>query len=153
MAGLQIGYNNYSKFEWVRDNWHIGAGSTEGLNWSDEITEQPKDKLASHLDSTSVSADSAQFSSLVEDALWVILGFGVPALGTSIAVMLQQYMHVAGYGPQATWSLWDKGAWHDQGEDASPYTWTFEKYWALATPTLSNEGASIVINIHDIGQR
>jgi hypothetical protein len=152
MPGLSIEYHNFSSFEWVRDNWHIGAGNSEGVNWSDELTEQPKEKLSSHLDSTNAAANSAQFSSLVEDALWMVLGFGTPTQG-SVAVALQQYMHVLGYGPQATWSIWDKGAWHDQGDDASAYTWTFEKCWALATPKLSNEGASIVINIHNIGER
>lgn len=146
--GLSIKYTNDSSKEWVRDNWHIGAGESEELNWADELTDQPKDKLAPHLDSTSASAHSAQFSSLIEDALWMILGFGNPGQG-SVAVRLQQSTQVLGFGAQATWQLWDHGAWKDQGTDATPYKWTFASTWALATPTLSNEGASVDIVIHD----
>jgi hypothetical protein len=149
--GLTINYENRSGLVWVRDNWHIGAGESSELNWADELTNQPKDKLEPKLDSTSAAAHSAQFSSMVEDALWMILGFGSPQQG-SIAIRVQQNMHVAGYGAQATWQLWDNG-WQDKGTDATPYKWTFASTWAIATPTLSNEDAGVAVAIWDLRDR
>jgi hypothetical protein len=148
--GLLITYTNDSSFEWGRNNWYVGAGESQTLNWADEITEQPKEKLLSHLDSTSAAAESAQFTSIVEDALWMNLGYGSGQ--GNIAVGLQQYFHAAGYGPQASWRYWDNGAWHEIKE-ATTYKWTFEKTWALATPTLSDTDASVTVVIHDIGTR
>ena len=81
----------------------------------------------------------------------MVLGYGSTGQG-SLAIALQQYVHVAGYGKQCTWSVWDT-EWKDLGVDATPLKRTFASCWALATPTLSNEGASVTVVIHELNTR
>ncbi len=144
--GLTISITNVSKQVWSRNNWHVGAGQTEGVNWTDELTATPSDSLRAKIGATTATIVSTHLTWIVKDALWVILGYGCSE--GSFAVQLQQYFHMFGQGPQCGWRHWDNN-WSDATTDTSPYTWTFASTKVVATPTLSNDGGTCSIIISD----
>jgi len=144
--GLQIDVKNFSKLQFNRNNWHVGAGQSEGLNWTDELTATPTETLQAHIGATQAAAHTEHLSTIVEDALYLILGYG-NAEG-SFAVKVQQLFHMFGQGPQTQWSRWDK-SWNSDNTDTTVYTWTFPSTVVTATPVLSNDGGSVSILIKD----
>ena len=146
MEGLQIDVKNFSKIEWSRNNWHVGAGVTEGLNWTDELSATPSETIMSKIGATTAAAASVHLDWIVKDALWMVLGYGSGE--GSFAVMIQQLFHMFGQGPQCQWQHWDK-TWSDRTTDTSQYVWTFNSTIVTATPTLTNSGGSVLIVIKD----
>jgi len=146
MDGLQIDVNNFSKHEWTRNNWHIGAGQTEGINWTDELTATPSEKLAAKIGATSAAAHTEHLAIIVKDALWINLGYGCEE--GSFAVRLQQLFHMFTAGAQTEWARWDK-TWNTDSTDTAKYVWTFASTVVEATPTLSGDGGLIKVLIKD----
>lgn len=145
--GLTISVTNLSKLEWSRNNWHVGAGQVEGVNWTDELTATPSEALKPKIGGTSASIVSTHVTFIVKDALWIILGYG--SSDGSFAVKLQQYFHLFTIGPQCGWCRWNNG-WNNVTSDTSPFTWNFGSTTVVATPALSTEGGSVSILIKDL---
>jgi len=145
--GLTISVTNVSKLVWNRNNWHVGAGQVEGINWTDELTATPSEALQPRIAATTASIVSTHLTFIVKDALWIILGYG--STDGSFAVKLQQYFHLFTKGPQCGWCRFDNG-WSTITSDTSPYTWNFGSTVVVATPTLSTEGGSVAIIIKDL---
>lgn len=147
MDGLQITVTNFSDMEWSRNNWHIGAGQTEGKNWTDEISQTPSEKLRAHDGQTVAAVNSVQLAFFVKDALWMVLGYGSDA--GCFAVRLQQYFHMFGIGPQDGWSYWieSEKRWSETTTDTTEKTWVLGKYEVVATPELTNSSGSISVTI------
>lgn len=144
MEGLQIDVKNFSKIEWSRNNWHVGAGVTEGINWTDELTSTPSETLIANIGATTAAASTAHLSWIVKDALWMVLGYG--SSEGSFAVMEQQLFHMFGMGPQCQWQHWDK-EWSERTTDTAKHVWHFATTIVEATPNLSDTGGSISIII------
>lgn len=147
MEGIEITVLNLSKLEWRRNNWGVGAGSSEKVNWTDEVTQTPSEVLKAHNYATTAAASSVHLSGVVKDALFVRLGYG--STEGSFAVLAQQLFHLFGIGPQAQWMHWDK-EWSNGTPDTTPYTWHFSSCKVVATPTLSDTSASIAIVISNL---
>ena len=144
--GLEIDVNNFSKHQWSRNNWHIGAGQEEGINWTDQLTSTPSETLVPKIGATTAAAHTEHMSVIVEDALYLILGYGC-AEG-SFAVKVQQMFHMFGIGKQAEWSRWDK-SWNSDSTDTGKYVWTFASTIVEATPSLSSDNGTVKIIIKD----
>lgn len=145
MEGLKISINNLTDLTWYRNNWHVGAGSTEGLNWPDAFAKEPDETILPHK-TTEVIVEPRWFKDIVHDALWVILGYGNSAAG-DFAIKLEQHFHLFSAGSGATWQVWDK-EWKNLGDNASKHEWVFPHVRIVAVPTLSDPGGevSVIIN-------
>lgn len=146
MDGLEIDVKNFSKLQFYRNNWHIGAGSEEGINWTDELTATPSEQLAPHIGATSAAAHTEHLSIIVKDALYLILGYGNSE--GDFAVKLQQLFHMFGQGPQTQWARYDK-SWNSDTTDTNKYVWTFPSTVVEATPSLANDGGTVSVIIKD----
>lgn len=144
MDGLEIDVKNFSNLDFYRNNWHIGAGQSEGINWTDELTATPSEQLAAHIGATSAAAHTEHLSTIVKDALYLILGYG-NAEG-SFAVKLQQLFHMFGQGPQTQWAHYDN-QWTADSADTNKYVWTFKTTVVEATPSLDSDGGNVSIII------
>jgi hypothetical protein len=142
--GLRIEVRNYSHHEWERNNWHIGAGQEEGVNWTAELTQTPSQRLAKDNGMTVVAADQAWLTSIVRNNLYTTLGYG--SSEGSWAVHVQQQFHLFTIGKGCEWRVWDKD-WKYLGTDSSEYIWTFKTCRVVATPTLANTSASVSVVI------
>lgn len=146
MEGLQIVIHNFSKLEWTRNNWGVGAGSTNEVNWTDEITSIPAERLPTGGSHVTAAAQTTHMSSFVMDALWMRLGYG--SSDGDFAVNLQQLFHMFTIGKQNEWAYYDNG-WSASTPDATPHIWTFAHTKVTATPTLENTGGLIAVIIRD----
>lgn len=140
---VQIQVNNVTQLDWFRNNWHVGAGQEDGVNWTDEIKQAPLEVLPKGLHTTAM-ADQVFLTGLISDALWMILGYGIG--NESFAVKLELNCHVITFGKGSTWQVWDNG-WKNLGSDASTYEWHFSHCTVRAVPTLGNNDASALITI------
>lgn len=147
MDGLQVTITNYSDVAWTLNNWHVGAGQSGEKNWPDEITQTPIHQLEAADGQTTAAVVSEHLTTIVMDALWMIVGYGCAA--GNFAVRLQQYFHMFGQGGQDGWSWWDdtQKKWSDITTDTAPQRWLLGKYEVLATPTLANSSASVSVII------
>lgn len=146
MDGLQISITNFSKLPWQRNNWGVGAGQSDSVNWADEVTQTPAESLKAMNGATVAAANSAHLAFIAKDALFMRLGYG--SSDGNFAVELQQLFHLFGIGPQTQWLYWDNG-WTHRTTDTTPHTWTFGSTEVLAIPSLSDSGGSIDITISD----
>jgi hypothetical protein len=144
--GLTISITNYSSVEWQQNNWGIGAGNTNGINWTDQLTQTPTQTMRANGGGTTAAAQTEHLSWLVQDALWMRLGYG--SAEGNFAVELRQYFHLIGISCQDQWLYWDdtKG-WNSSTADTTPYTWKFKSCLVVATPTLSSSDGSVSITI------
>lgn len=143
MDGVKITVTNYSDIAWTRSRWKVGAGQSDDVNWTDEVTQVPMEKLEPHDGQAVGAAHSEHMTIIVHDALWMELGYKSDA--GEFAVRLQQFFHMFGIGPQNQWSYIDpqNGTWANSTTDTSPRTWRIGKYTIIATPTLENTGGSV----------
>lgn len=149
MAGLQVTITNYSDTAWSRYLWQVGAGQENTPGPYDEISQVPAETLEANVGLTIAAANSEQMTFIVEDDLWMIVGYQSSA-GT-FAVKLYQWFHMFGIGAQDSWSWLDNATqkWNDPTHDASPQTWIVGKYQVLATPTLTSSSASVSIVVRN----
>lgn len=148
--GLQISIHNYSSLRWSRNTWAVGAGKSEGANWTDEITQTPLETLDPHNGGTSAGAATVHLGFLAKDALWIRLGY-TSGDGT-FTVELRQSFHLFGFGGQDQWCYWDQ-EWHSVTTDTTPHKWTFATCQVLATPKLSDSTGMIDILISDLPKK
>ena len=102
MEGLQIVIHNFSKLEWTRSDWKVGAGSSEEVNWTDEVTSVPGERLPTGGSHVTAASQTTHMSGFVMDALWMRLGY-TSSDGT-FSVMLQQLFHMFTLGKQDEWA-------------------------------------------------
>ncbi|WP_402465987.1 hypothetical protein [Isoptericola aurantiacus] len=145
--GLTVSIENFSNLAWARNNWHVGAGKSDDVNWTDEVTQVPAEHIEAHDGATTAAASSEHLSWLVEDALWITVGYG--SSEGDFAVNLEQYFHLFGIGGQCGWDVWEGSSWRGSTTRAEPYTWHFASCRVLAVPTLSDSGASVNVTIAD----
>lgn len=148
--GLQIAVHNYSSIRWTRNIWTVGAGTNEGVNWTDEVTQTPLETIEPHNGGTTAAAGTAHLGFLVKDGLWIRLGYTSDQ--GSFAVEVKQFFHLFGIGGQDQWRYLDKD-WSSRTTDTSPHKWTFATCTVLATPKLSDSSGLIDILISDIPKR
>ena len=146
--GLSVTITNLSAVQWERNNWHVGAGSEEGVNWTDEVTQVPVQTLVPRDGASEAAASTEHLAWLVQDALWMTLGYG--SSEGDFAVSTQQLFHMFGIGKQCQWQVWKGTQWGDWTTDALPYEWTFAGTLVRAVPTLSDSAASVNIVITDV---
>jgi hypothetical protein len=153
MAGLTIQVFCTTKTEWTRNTWQVGAGENDELNWADDITQTPAEKVSVVYGGTSAAAESETFSTIVKDALWMRLGY--KSTEGEFAVELRQLFHLFGFGSQCEWSRFDttNGGWRDHGHDTAKYTWYFPNTFVEADPTLSADTGIIALYIRDIEKK
>jgi hypothetical protein len=149
MDGLQISVQNFSSLRWHRNIWAVGAGRTEEVNWTDEITQTPLEALDKHNGSATGAASTVHLSGLVEDALWMRLGYASDE--GNLAVEVRQFFHLFGIGGQDKWLYWDQG-WSEPTSDTAVHKWTFKTVQAVATPALSDATGAVTVVISDIPQ-
>jgi hypothetical protein len=145
--GLTITVTNYSDLSWTRSRWKVGAGQSDEVNWTDEVTQVPLEHLEAHDGQAVAAAHSEHMTVIVQDALWMELGYKSEA--GEFAVRLQQLFHMFGIGPQDQWSYMDPstGAWAESNTDTTPRSWNIGKCTIIATPVLENAGGSIDVLI------
>lgn len=143
--GLTISIINLSSVAWGRNNWKVGAGKTDEVNWTDEVTQVPAENLQPHDGAAQAAASTEHLSWFVQDALWMTLGYG--SAEGNFAVTLLQRFHMFGIGPQAEWQVWEGSTWSPATTAAAPYAWTFARTTVKAVPTLSDSAGSVNIII------
>jgi hypothetical protein len=154
--GLEIDVHNYSRLPWTRNVWQVGAGSSKIENWPDEVTLTPSDTLMPTVGVTTAAANSEHLAAIVEDALWMQLGYASDE--GSFAVEVLQYFHLVSIGGSDKWSHWDGLTWNaatgsnwsEPTDDTSSYTWTFGTVRVVATPELSDTAGSVRVDITNL---
>lgn len=146
--GLRIKITNISSVEWERYTFAVGAGSEEGLNWTDELTQTPTKGLAAGHGYTEAAADQEWLTILVRDALYIVLGYRSTDDGSQFAIRVEEQFHAFTFGKGCRWNVWDDGQWIDLGQDSSPYTWSLPRCEIVATPALSNTAAFVDVIIN-----
>jgi hypothetical protein len=144
---VQITVNNLSSQEWRRNNWLVGAGQSNELNWTDEISQTPLEVLRPHTGGATAAASTVHLPALVKDALFMRLGYG--SAEGSFAVEVRQLFHMFTIGKQSQWLHWHDNRWSDSSSDTMPYVWTFKTCKVMATPALSDSSGAISITISD----
>ena len=125
---------NLSSLAWDRDIWQVGAGESDKVNWTDEVTAVPAQTLAAHDGAATAAASTEHMGWFAQDALWMSLTY-TSAAG-SFGVSVQQKFHMFGIGGQCLWQVWTGSDWGNWSTDASPYTWTFATAVVNSVPTL-----------------
>lgn len=148
MDGLSITIRNLSNLTWTRNNWHIGAGESEGIGWGDELVKTPAPILEKG-SSTDFYAHSFRVPDFLKDTLFVVLGYY--SEDGCFAIMLRQSFHLVDVGSSDTWAVWD-GDWKECGNDSTQYIWRFKSSEVVAVPSLSESGASVNIIIRRIAK-
>lgn len=146
--GLTITVLNLSSLSWDRNIWQVGAGKDDGVNWTDEVTQVPVQTVEPHDGAATAAASTEHLGWLVQDALWIALGY--QSSDGTFAVCLQQLFHMFGIGKQCEWQVLDNGSWSSSTTDATPHRWAFGTTLVTANPTLSDSGATVNIMIKDV---
>ncbi len=134
---------------WTRKWWDCGAGESPKTNWTDQVTQTPLDTLQAMNGQARAAADTEHLGSLLQDDLYMLLGY-VSDNGETFAVQIQRRFHMIGIGRGDQWRTSDDGVtWTPWTENTETKTWQFADCKVVATPTLSNEAASVDIVISD----
>lgn len=147
MSDLAISVSNNTQDTWNRTMWDCGAGDDKSVNWTDKVTDTPSDTLAGLFSTTQAAADTEHLGSLVQDALFMTLGYQSAQTNDVFAVSIMRRFHMIGLGKGDVWRTYDGGVWSSWTENTSEKTWTFNTYTVVATPTLSDDAASVSITI------
>jgi hypothetical protein len=141
---LTITILNMGSTVWTRNVWEVGAGEENKLNWTDEITSTPSTTLESR-GSTQASAESEHMTPIVEDNLWMWVGYTSDAGSFSIA--LTQQFHMFGIGKQCQWCVpTSDGSFH-WTSDTDPVAIQLNGTTVTATPSLSSSDGTISVDI------
>ena len=149
MPDLYIEVTNTSSDVWTIPTgmWVCGAGDDPHVNWTDRVTEAPSPSLSGQYSQTVASAETEHLGSIVDDALYMTLGYKSETTSDTFALSIMRRFHMIGIGKGDVWRTWENNEWSAWTENTGPKTWQFNTYTVTATPVLSNSSASVQVVI------